>query len=267
LAPGGGIAKFDNPTKAKEYIGELPDPYEGDDEEYEDEEEDEGPYTPDSWDTMTNDQQEETENKWKSNSYDEFYNSEVDNWYSNGDAYDTAATQLADDYKDPHADIDWATDAIDEVIDGHSDSTQPIRFTRDQLLKAISLTYDAQGSGYKSPPPDIEFDDDKLVPEGWADMPTLPGIEPQKPSDFLTDDMRRNLEKALSKAFVKKADKDSSSVDPPEYLKDSVDEYQGEYWSQMEDEQKFKYAQDYNVIEDEPPAPKPTTADSGHMAA
>jgi hypothetical protein len=38
----------------------------------------------------------------------------------NGDAYDTAANRLAHDYQDPNEDREWATDAIDEVIEEYA---------------------------------------------------------------------------------------------------------------------------------------------------
>ena len=85
LAPGGGVAKFDTEAAAKSY---SPEPPEYDDED--DEEDEDSHYTPQSWDEMSNDLQEQAFHKWKENTYQEFLDSEIHNWQENGGSYDEA---------------------------------------------------------------------------------------------------------------------------------------------------------------------------------
>jgi hypothetical protein len=221
-----------------------------------DEEEEEAPFVPEDRTMMSNDQQEQTEAMWMDKTYSEFKDSEVDNWYSEGGAYDEAASELVDEFaktKNHTSDEwpEWATDAIDEVMEEYAEKGHRIPYTRGQLMQAISVDYTSQGYGGGSDP-DLELDDDKLKePIGWVDMPSLPmpGMAPVEPQDLLTGDMRHDLQKTLEKAFVKQAENDSGNMHPPDYLDDSIKELQEEYWNQKDDDEKFKHAQDYNILE------------------
>ena len=58
----------------------------------------------------------------------------------------------------------------------------------------------------------------------------------------------------IEEKFDDKAENNASEIDPPDYLADSVDEYQDEYWSSMDDVQRLYFAQRNNMadIEIEP---------------
>jgi hypothetical protein len=45
-------------------------------------------------------------------------------------------------------------------------------------------------------------------------------------------------------------------MEPPDYLSDSVNEYQGEYWDQMDDHQKFKWAKNNTDLLDDEEEPE-----------
>lgn len=223
----------------------LHDPYESD------EDEDDTPIIPEEWDMLTYDQQNETEEKWKKNNYDSYHQSEVDNWYDNGSALDDAKNAVAWDYtKNLDSDgREWAVDAMEEWRASYDDAEKPLPFSTDQLLANISITYSGNGEG--SEDPDIEFDDAGLDAQGNfdPDQMNMPGIEPQKPSDRLTEDMRQEIIADLTKAFNKKADDRQSDMEPPDYLSESVDEYLDSSWGEMTDKQKFEYAEEYEIFE------------------
>jgi hypothetical protein len=142
---------------ADKIVGDAEEPEPSDDVE-----EDEGPVIPEEWDMMTNDQQEQTEAMWMEKTYDEFKDSEVENWYNEGGAYDEAASELVHEFaktkNHTHDEWpEWATDAIDDVMEEYAEKGHRIPYTRGQLMQAISVDYNKQGYGGGSDP-DIEFD-------------------------------------------------------------------------------------------------------------
>jgi hypothetical protein len=79
------------PELAADEVGGTVEPNEPD----EDEDEDEGPYVPIEWEGLSDDQQQQAEDAWMSQTYDEFYQSEVDSWQENGSAVDDATRSRA----------------------------------------------------------------------------------------------------------------------------------------------------------------------------
>jgi hypothetical protein len=210
----------------------------------------------DDWNMLSSDVQDDVRDRWMRDSFDDFYNSEVDSWRDSGQAKDDAKTRLVDQYGDSVSLPAWSKDALDEVRAKHEEAGKPIPYTDAQLREAISLDYKSRrGDGEDDV--DVTFDDDKLrdpIGGPGEDQMTLPGIEPEDQSQRLTQDMRDDIEKALTQAFDKAADEDAGDIDPPDYLRDSVSEYQDEYWSSMDDSEKLQKAIGYGMadIEIEP---------------
>jgi 8-oxo-dGTP pyrophosphatase MutT (NUDIX family) len=240
-----------------------------------DPDEDEEPevYYPTSWEEMSQEKQDEVMEKWKSNNYSNFYDSEVQSWSESGNPLESAKNDLADLFnsnKPSDKEFEWAEDAIKEWFEEREpakpdptspiplepeEPPKPIPFTATDLLDALKVKYEGHGEGMQDP--DIEFDDDMLnsMVMKKEDEPQFAGFEDIQPAKLLDEDMRADLIAALVKAFNDKAEKKSYDIEPPEYLKEGVDEQLDDYWGQMEDTQKFQYADDYNMVPkpDDPP--------------
>jgi hypothetical protein len=210
----------------------------------------------DDWDMLSSDQQDNVRDEWMRSTRDEFIASEEQNWRDSGQAKADAKQELAHQFGQYDSIPQWANDAFDAAREYRDENDQPpIPYSNKQLYDAIDLDYESyHGDG--SDDPKITFDDDKLKePQGYDPAQgTLPGIEPIDPSSFLTQDMRDRIEWKMVKAFDDKAEEDAGEMDPPSYLADSVEEYQDEYWSSMDDSQRLEFAQRNNMadIEIEP---------------
>ena len=204
------------------------------------------------WDSVPSDIQEQAAQAWHDKNLDDFFKSEISNWQENGDAYGDAADTAA--YNFNKGDAEWATDALTEYLGERREEGLPqIPFTVEGLIAGIELKFDT-GWGTSSltdKNSTVEFHDDKLIPEGWVDEPSLPGIEPEKPSDRLTDDMREDIEKVIREAWHKEAEKTASDMEPPEYLKESAEESVGSYWDEQSDKDKLKWTKDNTSLLDE----------------
>jgi hypothetical protein len=199
-------------------------------------------YEAEEWDIIPSDQQEETFRLWARDSRDEFVESEINNWRESGQALEQAKNDLVDLYNE--GDIpEWANDAINEARDS---SDKPIPFTNKQLFDAMSLDYKSRYEDGRDDP-EITFDDNKLqAPEGYDPAQgTLPGIESEDPAQRLSEKMRDELTSNMVSAFNDKAESDANDINPPDYIYDSVEEYQGEYWDQFDDRTKLRHAIDY----------------------
>jgi hypothetical protein len=214
----------------------------------------------DSWDMLSSDVQDDVRDKWMRETRSEFIESEERNWRDSGQAKDDAKRELAEqftNYQVTTGDVPaWVDEALDGARQYREDKGQPpIPYTNRQLYDAIELSYESR-NGDGEDDPDIGFDDKMLQePTGYdPNQQTLPGIEPEDPSQRLTQDMRDRIEKRLTAAFDKKAEDDAQEIDPPSYLADSVEEYQDEYWDQKDDDEKLRHAIDYGMadIEIEP---------------
>jgi hypothetical protein len=194
-----------------------------------------------SWDEIGSGRQSDIESAFMRSTAEEFYDSEVNNWRENGSALEEAKVNLANDFG-PGA--DWAEHAIAGYGGKREDQGKSeIPFTDEQILNAISISYESRyGDGRGDP--DVTFDDDKLTePQGFDPaQQTLPGIPPIAPHEHLTEEMRDGLTKAIENAFNDEADSNAADIEPPDYLRESVEQYQGEYWDSMSDEDKYAWA-------------------------
>lgn len=224
-------------------------------------------YTPESWNELSTDQQEDIERAWMRSTHAEFLDSEINNWRDSGGALDDAKRTLADDYG---RDAEWAQAAMERWRERREDNEQPaVPFTDQQILNAITVGYDSDGEGRNDA--DIAFDDtvlDSVQPAGFdPNQATLPGIEPVKPHELLTEEIRDEITAELTKSFEKEAEDQAWRIDPPPYLADNLDEYQGEYWDSMDERDRYRWARDNNELpeieiepEDEPEdEPEPVT--------
>ena len=67
----------------------------------------------------------------------------------------------------------------------------------------------------------------------------MPGL-PEAPA--LTDERKDEIISALQKEFNSHAEEQTQEAHPPSHLADSVSEYQEEYWSSMDDSDKYDWA-------------------------
>ena len=209
----------------------------------------------DDWDQLSSDVQDDVRDKWMRETRSEFIQSEEQNWRDSGQALEDSKNELVNLYND--RDIpEWASEAFDAARETREDAGDPpIPYSNAQLFAAISLDYKSRyGDGRDDP--EVTFNDDKLQEPAGHDptQGTLPGIEPLDPSQSLSKSMRDQIESELTDAFNKKADSNADEMDPPDYLADSVEEYQDEYWSSKGDSEKLQHAIDYGMadIEIEP---------------
>jgi hypothetical protein len=204
----------------------------------------------DSWEMLSNDQQEEVFDRWRRDSYNEFLSSEIENWRESGQPLESAKINLAQQYQASHP--DWASDAIDEVIKQRKeDGEPPIPYDAFDLQQAIQIEdYTSRYDDGKSDP-EFSFDDDKLLQPNnrTPGQMELPGIEPADLSKNLTQEMRDQLEEAMTDAFNKQAEREAENEEPPDYLGESVDDYQREYWDSMSERDRLRRAIDYGMAD------------------
>ncbi len=224
----------------------------GTDHEVAGDEDEEPGITYDSWDMLPDSVQEEVKEKWMSDTHGEFLDSEISSWYDNGEAIDQAAAQVAEESNSTTMDT-WIDDALDEFLEDHR-----VPFDKATLYKAFTFKYESGNGGYKwEKHIEFEIDDDFLKnPKGLKydaeKQAAFPGMDHAEPHEHLTTEMRDALEKHMTKAFIAQAEKIQHDMEPPDYLSDSVSEYQSEYWDQIDDDEKFEKAKNYDLVpEDE----------------
>jgi hypothetical protein len=193
-----------------------------------------------SWEELGSGAQAQIESAFMRSTAEEFLDSEINSWRENGEPLDQAKTDLANEFGSKS---DWAERAIAGYGSKREDQGKPaLPFTDQQILDAISISY---ASGYEGRGAlDITFDDTKLTePHGFDPaQPTLPGIPEIKPHEHLTEEMRDGLTKTLERAFDREAESRESDIEPPDYLSESAQQYQGDYWDQLDDEGKYEWA-------------------------
>lgn len=201
-------------------------------------EEDDTPITPESWSDLSNSQQEEAEQHYIDSHIDQEKEYAQSNWTDNGDPIYEAKHQLADDE-------DFKSEWLSTYLSARDEDGDPrIPFNVGDLLGAIQIK---PGDSYDDDP-EIEFDEkyldkpDNLPNEGQLQ---LPGIEPQKGADFLTDKMREEITKDLITAFNEEAKSRAENMDPPDYLNEQAHESVQEAWGSMDEDEQFKYAQEH----------------------
>jgi ribosomal protein S18 acetylase RimI-like enzyme len=197
-------------------------------------------YRAESWEELSDYQQRQVFEEFIRQTEDEFRDSEVDNWRDSGQSLDDAKVSIAERYPQ---DSDWAQQAIDGYrAKREEEHKPPIPFSNEQLIKAIDVEYSSDGEGGGSL--EITFDDDKLQhPEGYKpDQPTLPGIEHVEPHEYLTEEMRDELDRALNKSFDNEGSEKEGDIDPPDFS-DSIREFQRDVWEGYGDNEKFQWAE------------------------
>jgi hypothetical protein len=214
----------------------------------EDEDDEDEEITPTTWEELSGDQQEAAESKWKENNLSSQFDSEVENWQSSGQPLHEAKESLAAD----GADAEYVKEMVDEMFDAWDQDGTPIPYTKQQVMNAIVVKpyhdkYDDGGSD-----PEFEFNDDELTkPTDLVYDPekqgVFPGMEAPNASNHFTQEMRDDLEQRLKEEFDSVATNKAGNMDAPDYLNEQAEESLGEYWDQMDDESKFKEAE--NVLD------------------
>jgi len=197
-----------------------------------------------SWDEMPSGLQERIEREFYLQTHDEFVDSEVNSWRESGQALQEAKTDLVEQF---NASVqDWGEHAIDGYRkQREEDGKSPIPFDNFTLLDATSIEFNSKYDDGKGDL-DVSFDDEKLIgPKGAPDpaQQTLPGIDEVKPHERLTDEMREGIETALAQGFEREAEQNADDIDPPGYIGESAREYQHEYWDQLDDREKYEWAE------------------------
>lgn len=198
-------------------------------------------YTPEEWDSIGDHDQRQIQHRWMRETYDEFFDSEIQNWQESGGRLDESKHIVADNFG---VSEDWPHETLRPLLAQHN-----IPYTTDQIVDALSVDYERDGEGRNDP--DWTFDDSKLRNPSNAPPPgqlDLPGFDPIDLSSYLTEDMRTAITDALTKAFNDKAEADEDEIEPPSYLGDSVSEYQEEYWSSMESRERYDAAVRYGLL-------------------
>jgi hypothetical protein len=214
--------------------------------------EDDESFVPEEWDQVSDDIKEQAFDAYKEQSLQGYIDNEQQNWYDSGQALDEAKSIVVSDFNEGK-EMDWATEAIKDFRDEFDGR---IPYTDDQLLSAISMTYqDGYDGNGKF---EVDFDDNKLQAPSNLPPPeqgTLPGIEPVAPEEQLTEEMRDGLSKAIEKEFDKTADSKSSDLSPPDYFGDSAAEMMESDWNDgMSDKSKFAWTKDNTeLLSDETP--------------
>jgi hypothetical protein len=230
---------------------------------------------PESWDMLSDEQQTETEDKWKSDSHASFLQEEQNSWVENGDAARDANREVAEDFTtqldevydqlitgkivNPNMELgsSWFEEALMDYLDERKENDEPpLPFAPIQLLAAMKFNGGEYGE-YEDC--DLEFSDDKLDKlfdaahggEAEPELPT-PGLGPKQASKALTQEMRDDLAAAMLDAFKKEAERAADDMEPPGYLEDSIGEMQDDYWGGFADEEKFAKAKEFGVIDDGP---------------
>lgn len=205
-----------------------------------------------SWDEMSAATQNRVENAWRSNTFDEFHESEIQSWRDSGQPLEDAKEQLVHDFNTTDAEdirreagLSWATNAVESAIKERAEGDSPVPYTTEQIMGSISLLYDSRhgdGSGDFT----VNFNDDALgEPKNLDIDPTLPGTPTLEPHEYLTEDMRTEITDALDGAFVTKAEHAADRATAPNYLRDNVGELQDEVWDSMDDSDKFDWAESH----------------------
>lgn len=203
----------------------------------------------DEWGALSGDDQQTVEEKWKEDNYYDYLQSEQDNWLGN-DAPAEAAAKVAED-------DDWKAEWLGDYLADRTANGEPrIPYTAQQLHDAIKIDFDRNHAlGYSmntlkngedgKDNLDISFDDEKLSePDNIIKgQMTLPGIEEKDHSSALTPEMRKGMESSLRDAFWDKAETELEHLKPPDYLVESAHENLDQVWSEMDDGDKFKYAE------------------------
>jgi hypothetical protein len=202
--------------------------------------EEEESYEPDSWDTMSGDQQTAAEEHFIENKLEAEVEWAKTNYYNDGAAVDDAAYKTAYDFNE---DQEWVKDAMKEL---HENESERMPFSDAEILAAIAIDYE-QGTGKVEPT--ITIDNSKLPREQTE---SLPGIDAGNPlAGLLTQQMREDIIDTLTDAFKQEAEKQSTYMTPPDYLEDNAKESVEMAWDNQSDDAKYEYAKDSGIVGDD----------------
>ncbi|MET0721797.1 MAG: hypothetical protein ABWY64_13300 [Tardiphaga sp.] len=192
-----------------------------------------------TWTDVSDSDQAKTENDWKEMTFAKELDWTVDDWRENN-AKNEAMSLLAYEFTEDE-EFGWAQDAIEEA---EGEREKPYPFTVEQIMAAVSIVTDGEGSV------DFEWDDDALdtpIGEDPAQQ-WLPGMTAPPPHERLTDDMRADIQKALSQKLEKTAEERVPDMDAPSYLEDQARENANEAWDELADEEKFAWGKSEGVF-------------------
>jgi hypothetical protein len=199
------------------------------------------------WDGLTGDAQTKAEEAYLENNLQQEVDYQENQWREN-QAPEDAATDIADNETGGDKGRQWLRDAIQEHFDDREeDGEKKIPFTVEQLDDAITLNTSGDRLDKHS---GVEFGGSSLdSPEGFDPDPNFVGVEPEKPQDRLTQEMREGLDTKIRDAFAIERDKRAGNMDPPDYLADAAKSSIQESWDSTDDDDKYKFAQ--NNLSDE----------------
>jgi hypothetical protein len=177
--------------------------------------------------------------------------SESDYYYSEYAPHE-AREQIAENFNDG-SERQWAENALADLREARvEEGKADFPFDDQQILNALHIDFEGNPGGSVKDP---EFDWREMElkdPVGYDPaQQTLPGIEPLHPSDYLTQDMRDEIEKALTKAFDKEGDDKAGSMDVPDWVGENADEQLPESWAEMSDGDKFEWTKSHTSIVDD----------------
>lgn len=205
-----------------------------------------GNFTAPDWDGIKPALQQKVENLWKISAHGDTLKQEIDNYWES-DAVELDAKYHVLDAIGDSTNSDFFSDVMETLREDEPDKTYP--FTDEQLKNALLLELD-DDENLK-----VSFKDDFLNHAGEhlvdPKQMNLPGIDAQKPADFLTKEMRLELSTMVKAKFeenVKEAIK-YQSFDPPSWVEQSVEEILSDTWEQMDDQSKYEIADKLGAIE------------------
>ena len=208
-------------------------------------------YEAESWDELPEITQDEVRSRWLADSYEEFMELEISNWRDGEEPMREARFRTANEFNGGGV-MDmplYVEEAMDELTTERRDEgEEDYPYSHAQIYAALELVSDENSDdGAFS----LKWDEDKLntyvPPGGVPGQLTLPGVEEVKPADYLTEDMRKEIEERILKEAESKADDEAINVDPPEYLRESVQEYQLEYWEMADEDTRMDQARRFDL--------------------
>jgi phage-related protein (TIGR01555 family) len=204
---------------------------------------------PADWDSLSSDDQSKTESQWKEDRFQEYLESEEQNWRENGDRENEAKNKVVDDFDRADFgddDSEWLKDALTEWHDEYEDDDHHVPYTVEQIYDSLKLKLRSDSEG----PLIVDFRNSMLDKPDTAlaegNVP-LPGFTDPDPSLALNSDMRAGITAAIMEAFGERVSDVESEIEPPDYLSESAKEILDTLWNQMDDDEKYLAAQEANI--------------------
>jgi hypothetical protein len=208
-----------------------------------------GGHEPESWDELTDSEQERIGHAWERDVQDEFYDSEVESWRDSGGPLGQAKTELAENYTgDADKGDKWLWEGakgyavtLGEGDDVKGQSMGPFLsehgLSVEQVMAHTTFEYeDRHGDGRGDP--DVTIDWDKVAG-----------------ADKLSEDHQSQIEGIFGEVFNKAAERNAVDVDPPDHLVESARSLATEIWEQKSAREKWRWASDNGKIPERAPEP------------